>query len=143
MASRSTPSTPQRARDWRPAFLAAFRNSANVRASAQAAGVDWSTAYKARKREPRFADAWEMAEQEALDLLEARAMQLAMAGDAHLLIFLLKARRPATYRDNARLELTGAAGGPIQTQPVLAGMDDHERAALRRLMDEVLEGEPA
>lgn len=36
------------------------------------------------------------------------------------------------YRDNARLEVTGAAGGPIVTQQVLAGMGDHEKAALRR-----------
>jgi hypothetical protein len=143
MASRSTPSTHPRARAWRPVFLAAFRNSANVRASAQAAGVDWSTAYKARKREPRFALAWEMAEQEALDLLEARAMQLAMAGDAHLLMFLLRARRPEKYRDNARLELTGRDGGPVQTQQVLAGLNDHERVALRRLLDEVLAEERA
>lgn len=99
MGDRATLSTLKPARDWRPAFLAAFRNSANVRASAQAAGVDWSTAYRARKREPRFNEAWEAAENEALDLLEARAMQLALGGDSHMLIFLLKTRRPEKFRD--------------------------------------------
>ena len=138
MASRSATSAPQRAHDWRPAFLAAFRNSANVRAAAQAAGIDWSTAYKARKREPLFAEAWEMAEQEALDLLEARAMQLALAGDSHLLMFFLRTRRPEKFGDRARLELTGAAGGPIRTQAVLSGLDDHETAALRKVIDDVL-----
>ena len=32
----------------------------------------------------------EMAEQEALHLIEARAMQVALAGDAHMLVFFLK-----------------------------------------------------
>ena len=89
MTRPSTNSTPQRARDWRPPFLAAFRNSA-VRGACQAAGVDRSTVYKARKREPEFAAAWDEAEQEALDLLEAKAVQLAMGGDTQLLMFLLK-----------------------------------------------------
>lgn len=137
MASRSATSAPQRAHDWRPGFLAAFRNSANVRAAAGAAGIDWSTAYKARKRELAFAEAWEMAEQEALDLLEARAMQLALAGDTHLLMFFLRTRRPEKYGDRARIELTGGASGPIVTQ-VLTGLDDHERARLRALLDEIL-----
>jgi hypothetical protein len=137
MARGSTNSTPQRARDWRPSFLAAFRNSANVRAAAQAAGIEWSTAYKARKREPLFAEAWEMAEQEALDLIEARAMQVALSGDSHMLIFFLRTRRAEKYGDRSRLELTGAAGGPIQSQ-ILDGFNDHEKAALRKVVDEVL-----
>jgi hypothetical protein len=142
MARDPANATPEpsrvQAHDWRPAFLAAFRNSANVRAAAQAAGIDWSTAYKARKREPLFAEAWEMAEQEALDLIEARAVQLALAGDSHLLMFFLRTRRPEKYGDRSRLELTGAAGGPIVTAQVLAGIDDHEKAALRKLIDEAL-----
>lgn len=105
MSDRATLSTPKPSRDWRPAFLAAFRNSANIRASAQAAGIDWSTAYRARKREPRFAEAWGMAEQEALDLLEARAMQLALGGDTHMLIFMLKTRRPEKFQDRVHIKL--------------------------------------
>ena len=142
MARASTNSTRQRARDWRPGFIAAFRNSANVRAAAQAAGIEWSTAYKARKREPAFAEAWEMAEQEALDLIEARAVQVALSGDPHMLMFFLKTRRPEKYGDRSRLELTGLAGGPIQTQ-VLSGLDDHEKAALRKAIDEALAEERA
>jgi hypothetical protein len=103
--SDATLSTLKPARDWRPAFLAAFRNSANVRAAAQAAGVDWSTAYRARKREPHFSEAWDAAENEALDLLEARAMQLALGGDSHMLIFLLKTRRPEKFRDRVEVRV--------------------------------------
>ena len=39
-----------------------------------------------------------------------------------LAIFLLKAHNPEKYRDNAKLELTGANGGPVQ-------VSDTERAA--------------
>ena len=60
-----------------------------------------------------------------------------------LLIFLLKARRPTVYRENARLELTGVGGGPIATTQVLDGLNDHERASLRRAIDEQLAAEAA
>ena len=146
MARGTVGTTPKRSRvpahDWRPRFLAAFRNSANVRAAAHAAGVDWSTAYKARKREPDFAQAWDMAEEEALDLVEAKAMQLALGGDTRLLVFFLRTRRPEKYGDRARLELTGAAGGPIVTR-ILDELDDHQKAALRRAIDDVLAQEPS
>jgi hypothetical protein len=135
--------TPKRRRDWRPAFLASFAATGNVLLSAKGAGIDRSVPYDERKRNPRFAAAWEQAEEDAIQLLEAEARRRAMSASDVLLMFLLKARRPAVYRDNARLELTGAAGGPIQTQAVLAGMDDHEKAALRRLIDEALAEEPA
>ena len=56
-------------------------------------------------------------------------------------MFFLRTRRPERYGDRARLELTGAAGGPIVTK-VLDKLDDHEKAALRKVIDEVLEEEP-
>ena len=101
----STHSTPRRAREWRPRFLAALRNSSNVRAACGAAGIDWSTAYKARKRDRTFAQAWDMAEQEALDLLEGRAFQLALAGDPRLIMFFLKTRRPEKFRETVRIDV--------------------------------------
>jgi len=138
-----TNSAPKRRRDWRPAFLAAFASTGNVLLSAKAAAIDRNLPYMERRKNPRFATAWEQAEEDAIQLLEAEARRRAMSTSDVLLIFLLKARRPAVYRDNARLELTGAAGGPIQTQAVLSGLDDHEKATLRRLLDEALAEEPA
>jgi hypothetical protein len=123
--------------DWSPRFIESFRASGNVRLSASSAGIDRDTAYKRRRRDPRFAAAWAAAEQDAVDILEAEARRRALSVSDALLMFLLRAHRPGLYRDNARLELTGAAGGPIQTQ-VLAGFGDHERAALRKAIDEVL-----
>lgn len=113
MAPRSTNSTPQRARDWRPAFLAAFRNSANVRAACQAAGIERSTAYKARKREPVFGEAWADAEEEALDLIEAKAMRIALDGDPQMLMFFLKTRRAEKYRDRVDINVTRRAAEQI------------------------------
>jgi hypothetical protein len=57
-------------------------------------------------------------------LLEAEARRRAMSTSDTLLIFLLKARRPAVYRENARVELTGIAGGPVALSPVLAQVPD-------------------
>lgn len=44
---------------WRRAFLRALGQTANVRASARAAGVDHSTAYQYRRRNPHFARLWQ------------------------------------------------------------------------------------
>lgn len=128
--------------DWAPRFLDALRSTCNVRLSASSAGIDRDTAYKRRRRDPSFAAAWDAAEQDAIDVLEAEARRRALSVSDTLLMFLLRAHRPALYRDNARLELTGAAGGPIQTQ-VLTGMGDHEKAALRKVIDDVLAEGPS
>jgi len=130
--------TPKRHRDWRPSFLSTFAGTGIVRVACHAAGISRTQAYRERQQNPRFAEAWDQAEEDATEALEAEARRRAMSVSDTLLIFLLKARRPVVYRDNARLELTGAAGGPIVTQQVLAGLDDHERAALRKAIDEVL-----
>ncbi len=129
--------TPKSRRDWRPSFLATFGSTGIVRVACHAAGISRTQAYRERQRNPRFATAWDQAQEDAIEILEAEARRRAMSMSDTLLIFLLKANRPAVYRDNARLELTGAAGGPIVTQ-VLSGLDDHEKAALRKAIDEVL-----
>jgi hypothetical protein len=129
--------TPKRRRDWRPTFLATFASTGIVRLACHAAGISRTQAYRERQRNPHFAQAWDQAEEDATEALEAEVRRRALSVSDTLLIFLLKARRPAVYRDNARLELTGAAGGPIQSQ-VLSGLDDHEKAALRKAIDEVL-----
>ena len=134
--------TPKRRRNWRPAFLDAFRATGIVRLACHAAGISRQSAYRERGRNPRFAAAWATAEEEATEGLEAEARRRALATSDTLLIFLLKARRPDVYRERANLELTGRDGGPIQTQAVLDGLDDHERAALRRAIDVVLAEEP-
>lgn len=85
--------------DWRPAFLAALRNSGNVRASCQAAGIGRSVAYDQKEDDPIFAKAWADAMEDACDALEAAAQARAMTSSDTLLIFLLKAHRPEKFRE--------------------------------------------
>ena len=93
---------------WKPGFLAALRNTGNVRASCQAASVNRAVVYRRRDDDEPFRLLWDEAIHEALELLEAEARLRAMSGSDTLLIFLLKAH-DAKYRfaENSRLELPG------------------------------------
>ena len=117
--------TPKRRRDWRPAFLASFAATGNVLLSARGAGIDRSVPYDERRRNPSFAAAWQRAEEDAIQLLEAEARRRAMHASDVLLMFLLKSRRPAIYRDHARLELTRRHSS--HELVALLGGDEHGR----------------
>jgi hypothetical protein len=82
-----------------------LRSTCNVRLSADSAGIDRDTAYKRRQHDPAFAAAWAQAEQDAIDLLEAEARRRALAGSDGLLMFLLRAHRPALYRERVDVRL--------------------------------------
>ena len=117
---------------WERAFLAALADTGNVRAACTAAEIGHSTVYDRRKAVDRFADAWDDAMEQAADMLEAEALRRAAHGVKEpvyykgkvvghvlkysdvLLIFLLKAARPAKFRDHYRVEHTGKDGGPLE-----------------------------
>ncbi len=63
--------------------------------------------YLWRREDPDFAEAWDEALEEGTDLLEDEARRRAMAGSDHLLMFILKSRRPAQYRERSVHEHTG------------------------------------
>ena len=63
-------------------FLDAFRNSCNVRAGCDAAKISTKTAYQWRKKYQRFADAWALAEKDAVDVLRAEAWRRAREAGA-------------------------------------------------------------
>lgn len=127
--SNSRTSKRQRQR----AFLKAYASAGNLAVAAQAADVDRSAVYRWQK-EPKFADQFEQAREEAADRLEAEALRRARSGvdepvfyrgvqvgsvrkySDTLLIFLLKAARPEKFRDRASVEHSGPGGGPITTQ---------------------------
>lgn len=112
---------------WKPRFIQALRNSANVRASCQAAGISRMAAYKARERSEEFAREWDEALEEAVDTLEAAAWQRARDGVRReepiyyqgeqvgtkviteysdtVLLALLKAHRPNKYRDPVHYQI--------------------------------------
>lgn len=94
---------------WEEAFLTGLRNSANVRAACEAAGVSRQAAYKRRDGNVRFRDEWNSAIDEACDLLEYVARKRAMESSDTLIIFLLKAHRPALYHDRLRIDVHNEA----------------------------------
>lgn len=103
----------QRMRRWQDRFLKAIREVPNVRAACAAAGIKRDAAYRSRKSDPAFAEAWQVALDASVDELEGRAFQIALEGaaDNHatvsLITFLLRAHKPQTYVDTQRHELLG------------------------------------
>lgn len=111
---------------WRPRFLAELSETANVRAACDAAGVPRRTAYNHRDFDADFRAAWDTAIENACDTLEAVAWQRALTGQSDLLmIFLLKAHRPALYREHYQVEHTGAVG-VVTLAELMAAMRDSD-----------------
>ncbi len=144
---------------WVQPFLDALRDGGVVRYAAQEAHVNRATVYALVQADPEFAKAFDDAREEAIQAMEREARRRALEGIDEpvyqggklvgrvrkysdvLLMFLLKASRPAVYRDNVRIEASGPNGGPIQheVRSALDSMADHERIALRRAIDEAVE----
>lgn len=129
---------------WRIDFLAILRRTMNVGLACAHAGVARKTAYKHRNKYPRFAQAWDDALDTALDSLEFQAFTLAMGtkGDPEkgipakepserMLMFILSRRRPESYGDSTKVELTGRNGGAIEHATVWT---EEQRAAAVALL---------
>lgn len=139
------------------AFLAALAATCNVTKACKAAGAGRMTVYEWRKGDEEFASRWEEAMRIGAEALEDEAKRRAFDGvdepvfylgvatgtvrkySDTLAIFLLKGALPEKYRENARMELTGANGGPVQ-------FSESERAAklagLLALAQQRRDGEP-
>ena len=93
--------------NWKSRFIDAFRNSGNVRASCQAAGISRAVCYRERDKNPAFKAAWDESLQDAVDTLEATAWQRARTGlSDQVLMMLLRAHRPNLYRERMHIEVT-------------------------------------
>lgn len=109
------------------AFLAAFRETGNVRLACEAAEVGRSSHYRWLDEDPEYREGFGLAKEDAADILEAEAKRRAVEGVEEptgwykgepggyirrysdtLLIFLLKGLKPEVYRE--RLEVRGAIG---------------------------------
>jgi hypothetical protein len=134
------------------AFLAALAETANISEACRRTGAGRRTAYDWREADSEFAKGWDDALETGTDALEGEARRRAIEGveryqisggkvveyggkpvtirefSDNLLIALLKAHRPDKFRDNARVEMTGAGGGPIKTEDVI-GMEAARRIA--------------
>ncbi len=109
------------------AFLAAYRETGNVKLACEAGRVGRSSHYRWLEQDPDYAEEFEQAQKDAVDVLEAEARRRAVEGweekvgwykgqaggtvrrySDTLLIFLLKGAAPEKYRE--RLEVRGALG---------------------------------
>lgn len=121
---------------WSDAFLGALAECGIVSRAAEAAGIDRVTVWRRRQEDPDFAKAVDEAIDMAADKLEAEARRRAVDGveepvyqggqlvgtktvySDSLLALLLKGRRKKVFAE--RVEQTGADGGPVQSQVVIA-----------------------
>lgn len=117
--------------EWKPAFIRALANSANVRAACQSAGISRQAAYLRKRTDEAFAEQWDDALEDACDVLEGIARQRAAAESDVLLIFLLKAHRPEKYRDNHKIDLN-VKGAMTQVTEVVV----RNRAEAEALMNQ-------
>jgi hypothetical protein len=101
-------------------FLEEFRERGNITASVRAVGIARRTVHMWRKSDEEFAEAYEDAAEEALDLMEYEARRRAMGQvqlpvyylggvvghmprySDPLLMFLLRAHRPEKYRERCQ-----------------------------------------
>jgi hypothetical protein len=124
---------PKKVADWAPAFLGALFEGLHVRDACTMATVDHSTAYQRRKTDVAFAAAWKEAWDLGTEALEHEAFRRAYHGTLkpvfhkgeqcgtireysdQLLKFLLRARKPAVYREKFQHEHSGPSGAPLIT----------------------------
>lgn len=117
--------------DWAPKFLAAVLEGMHVRDASHEAGVDVSQPYRRRLSDQEFALAWKEARTIGLEAFEEEAGRRAYHGTLKpvfyrgrrcgslreysdtLLMFLLRAQKPATYRETQKHEHSGTDGGPL------------------------------
>jgi hypothetical protein len=126
---------PLRAREWKPRFLEALRENPAVNPACRYAGISRTHAYRERQKSPAFAEAWDEAQQAALDELEHDVFKRAKVDSDVLAVFLLKAHRGNVYREITRTEVTGADGGAVLLAAVVNERD--------RLADLITEETPA
>lgn len=105
----------KRFKKWETAFLNALKRKGSVLAAALEVGVDPKTPYNRRKKDPKFAAAWDVIVNACNDLLEGSAFERAVHGvkrlrfykekviaeereySDHLTSFLLEKRLPNKY----------------------------------------------
>ena len=95
-------------KNWRPAFLQTLKETGNVLLSCKVAGISRKQAYLTRQKNAAFAAEWADCIEDAVDMLEAIAVQRAKTVSDVLLIFLLKAHRPEVYRETVNLRIEHA-----------------------------------
>jgi hypothetical protein len=123
--------TPRQSGQRKKVFLEHFRVQGNISRTCRAIGLNRSTVYEWQETDDQFVHDFRQAEIEATETMEAEAYRRAVEGTAKpvfhqgaqcgtvqeysdtLLIFMLKARNPAKYREKTESEVTVKGGVTI------------------------------
>lgn len=125
----------KRTESWQEPFLRVLADTCNVRLACRVAGIGRTTAYRRRDRSPAFAERWDDAVDDGVDVLEAEAFLRASSGrdkpvyyqgnvvgtvkdySDSMLMFLLRANRPEKYRNNSLRKLIDELAGTLAAEP--------------------------
>lgn len=113
--AKANNSDAQRAR-LKEMFLGELDKTPSVTQAARAIEVDRSTVYAWRDADEAFAAAWDDVKEASIERIEVALMGRAVESSDQAAIFLLKALKPGVYREQARIEHTGAGGGAVQVE---------------------------
>lgn len=97
-------SGPDKQTGWHRTFLTFLASTGNVRVACERAGVARQTAYNHRHEIPEFGREWELALDDAVDVLEEEARRRALDRSDKLLEYLLKRAERANRGASQRTE---------------------------------------
>ena len=135
---------PANTEDWTETFLTAIAEGAHVRLAAAVAKVHFTLPYKRRRFDDAFRAAWDEAMEIGMEALEGEAARRAYHGveepvfyngvqcgsvrkySDKLLMFLLKARKPANYREGSGAE---SARSPVTLNVTIVPVEERAGAA--------------
>lgn len=92
---------------WTQVFLEMVRNTGNVRLACDTAGVHRVTVHHYKRNHADFAEAWEVAIGEAMELLEAVAFTRAVNGFSDFLLWRLLQAHSEKYRLVTKMQVEG------------------------------------
>lgn len=112
---------------WKPVFLKALEQSANVSIAARVAGIHRVTAYDAREVDADFAKAWDAAMEVGIDMVEASAFKSAVFGDREPIYHQgIRVGEVVKYSDTMRaLLLKGRRGQVFREKVEHSGTVEH------------------
>lgn len=134
-----------RKRQWsKDAWLAAYEKHGTVTAASKVVGIHRDTAYTARKNDPEFAEAWDKLENAVTEILEKTAVERALDGSDRLMEFMLKARRPGTYRESLNIKHGGKVNVEVEegVDEAIDGLLAENDRLTQRLAELEPKGEP-
>jgi len=85
-------------------FIAGLEAQGTVLHACKAAGISRQTAYRWHREDPEFAEQWDEAHENAVDVVESTLYQQAVGGNTLAGFFYLKAHRPI-YRDRVSIDI--------------------------------------